>query len=172
VQPSCWLWVGGRLLGGRPVWSGLLHCVVTYSIPGPTPAPSATGIGRRDHPSGPLASWLHVDWKYKVRFCFRYHQAPSVLLLHNAVLIGVAEQWGITPCLYVRYIQQPPYWHPKLYHIHIYVCSDSLRAGRSGDRISGWGDILCTCPGRRWGRPSSVTAGWQCNAETCRRYLT
>ena len=38
----CWVVEGKwrmRLLGGRPVWSGLsLHCVVPYSIPGPTQA--------------------------------------------------------------------------------------------------------------------------------------
>ena len=39
--------------------------------------------------------------------------------------------------------------------------SDSLRAGRSGDRIPGGGEIFRTRPGRPWGPPSVLYSGYR-----------
>jgi hypothetical protein len=41
------------------------------------------------------------------------------------------------------------------------LCSDWLRAGRSGDRIPVGGEILRTCPDRPWGPPSLLYNGYR-----------
>ena len=47
-------------------------------------------------------------------------------------------------------------WERFIVEVRHCVCSDSIRAGRSGDRIPVGGEIFCTHPDGPWGPPSGV----------------